>query len=89
MQAYNSTHKFDIICLLETNLDNSYHSDELALPGYSLIRADNLKNIKREGVCIDYQEALPVKVINVNILNQCLVCELSFRSCHVCLVSIF
>ena len=33
LQACNSIHKFDIICLSETYMDNSYHSDddELAL----------------------------------------------------------
>ena len=28
LQVYNSIHKFDIICLSETYLDNSYHSDD-------------------------------------------------------------
>ena len=91
LQAYNAIHRFDIICLSETYLDNSYHGDDdqLAFPGYNLIRADNPSNIKRGGVCFYYRETLPVKVTNVNILNECLLCELSFgRSC-VCLVSIY
>ena len=80
-QAYNSIHRFDIICLSEFYLDNSYHSDDqLAFPGYNLIRADNSDNIKRGGVCNCYWKTLPVKVINVNILNKCLVCELYFGS---------
>ena len=28
LQVYNSIHKFDVICLSETYLDNSYHSDD-------------------------------------------------------------
>ena len=28
LQVYNTIHKFEIICLLETYLDNSYHSDD-------------------------------------------------------------
>ena len=73
LPAYNSIHKFDIICLSETYLDNSYHSDDdqLALPGYNLIRADNPNNIKRGRVCIYYRETLPVKVIHVNIVKEC------------------
>ena len=57
-QTYHSIHKSDIICLSETYLGNSYHSDQdqLALPGYNLIRADNPNNIKRGGVCIYYIE---------------------------------
>ena len=90
MQAYNSIHKFDVICLSENYLGNSYDTDDdqLAFPGYNLIRADNPNNIKRGGVCILYRETLPVKIINVNILNECVVCELSFGSRRVCLVSI-
>ena len=66
LQAYNSIHKIDIICLSETYLDNSYHSDDdqLVLHGYNLIRADKPNNMKREGVCIYYRETLLVKVIN-------------------------
>ena len=49
LQGYNSIHRFDIICLSETYLDNSYPTDDdqLAFPGYNLIRADNPNNIKR------------------------------------------
>ena len=43
LQAYNSIHNFDIICLLETYLRSFCHSDDdqVALPGCNLIRADN------------------------------------------------
>ena len=91
MQAYNAINRLDIICLSETYLDNSYHTDDdqLTFPGYNLIRADNPNNIKRGGVCIYHRDSLPVKVINLNILNECLVCELSFGSHRVCLVSVY
>ena len=56
---------------------------------YNLIRADNPNNTKRRGVCIYYRDSLPVKVINLNILNECLVCKLSFGSHRVRLVSIY
>ena len=85
LQTYNA------ICLSEAFFDNSYHTDgdQLAIPGYNLIRADNPNNIKSGGVCIYYRETLLVKIINVNILNKCLFCELSFGSSSVCLVSIY
>ena len=91
LQAYNAIQRFDIICLSEIYLDDSYHIDDdhLAFPGYNLIRADNRNNIKRGGVYIYYRETLPLKIINVNILNECLVCELSFGHHRVCLVSIY
>ena len=51
--SYDAIHRFDIICLSETYLDTSYHSDDdqLASPEYNLIRADNSNNI-RGAVCI-------------------------------------
>ena len=70
LQTYNFLHKSDIMCLLGTYyLDNSYHSDndQLALPWYNLIRADN-PNIKIRGVFIYYRGSLPVKIIIVNFL---------------------
>ena len=91
LHADNAIHRFDIICLSETYLDNSYHTDDdqLTFPGYNLIRAHNPNNIKRGGVCIFYRETLPVKIINLNTLNECLVCELPFGSRRVCLLSIY
>ena len=46
LTAYNSIHKFDIICLSETYLNSETLSnvEKLNVPGYSLIRADHLKN---------------------------------------------
>ena len=91
LQVYNAINRFDIICLSETYLDNSYHTDDdqLTFPGYNLIRADNPNNIKRGGVCIYYWDSLPVKVIYLNILSQYFVSELFFGSHRVCLVSIY
>ena len=42
LQPYNAIHEFDTICLSETYLDNSYHTDDdqLVFPGFNLIRAD-------------------------------------------------
>ena len=73
LQAYKAIHRFHIIYLSETYLNNSLYTDDdqLAFPGYNLIRADNPNNTKRGGVCIYYPKFLPVKIINVNILNEC------------------
>ena len=53
LRAYISINKTDIICLSETYLDSSIPSDDdnLELPGYNLVRADNPTNTKRGGVC--------------------------------------
>ena len=51
LRAYISINKIDIICLSETYLDSSISSynDNLELPGYNLVRADNPTNAKRGG----------------------------------------
>ena len=80
-----------ILSVYQKPLQTTLISDDnqLVLRGYNLIRADNPNNIKRRRVCIYYRETLPIKVTNVNILNECLVWELSFGSRRVYLVSIY
>ena len=64
----------DIICLSEIYLDSSIPSDDenLELPGYNLVRTDNPTNTKRGGVCIYYHNSLPLKVIDIQFLNECI-----------------
>ena len=71
-RAYISVNKIDIICLSETYLDSSIPSDDdnLELPGYNLVRADNPTNTKRGSVCIYYHNSLPLKVIDIQFLNE-------------------
>ena len=79
LQGYNCIHKFDIICLAETYLDSSFANDDLNLTidGYNIIRADNPLDVKRGGVCIFYKETLPIKIINITPMTECLVLEIS------------
>ena len=62
LKAYNSVHKFDIICLSETYLDSNILPDDsnLKIPGYNLVRSDHPSNKKRGGVCIYYKSYLPL-----------------------------
>ena len=78
LQAFNSVYQFDIICLSETFLDSSFSSDDidLSIEGYNIIRADHPANIKRGGVCVYYRETLPLKVLNICHLTECLVLEI-------------
>ena len=72
--TYISINEINIICLSETYLDLSVSSDNdnLELPGYNLVRADNPTNTKRGGVCIYYHNSLPLKVIDIQFLNECI-----------------
>ena len=76
--AYIAVYKFDIICLSETFLESKTLPDEdnLDISGYNLVRSDQPSNSKRGGVCIYYKVTLPLRVINVNYLNECVRLEL-------------
>ena len=76
LKAYVAIHKFDIICLSETYLDSSTNNDDLNIDGYNLLRSDHPSNSKRRGVCFYYKNYLPLRVININYLNECTVFDI-------------
>ena len=80
--AYNSLHKFDIICLFETYFDSSIlpQDPNLEMPGYMLIRVDHPSNIKRGGVCVYYKHHLPLKLLNKHYLQECITFESSIKN---------
>ena len=80
LKAYVAVYKFDIICLLGTYLDSKTLTDynNLDISGYNLVRSDHPSNSKRGGACIYYKEIyVPLRVINVNYLNECIRFELN------------
>ena len=78
LQGYISSNKVDILCLSETFLNPNISCDDsnLQLPGSDLIRADHLSNTKRGGVWIYYRNLLPLKLINIHYLNECVSFEI-------------
>ena len=52
LKAYNSTYKYNFICLSETYLHSSISDSLLNFEGYNLVRVDHPVKIKRGGVCI-------------------------------------
>ena len=78
LQGYISSNKVDILCLSETFLNPNISCDDsnLQLPGSDLIRADHPSNTKRGGVCIYYRNLLPLKLINIHYLNECITFEI-------------
>ena len=81
LKAYITVHKFDIICLSETDLDSSARPDDdnLEITGYDIARADHPTDTKRGGVCIYYKKYLPLRVLNIIFLNECTNYELRIR----------
>ena len=58
IEAYNSNHKYDFICVSETYLDSSVSDDdkELAMKRQNFTRADHPSNVRKGGVGIYYKE---------------------------------
>ena len=74
LKAHMSVHKFDIICLSETYLDSTVPLDDenLVISGYNLIRSDHPSNTKHGGVCLYSKDYLPLWVLNISYLKECL-----------------
>ena len=78
LQGHISSNKVDILCLSEIflNSDISCYDNYLHLPGFDLIRADHPSNSKGGGVCIYYRNFLPLKLMNIHYLNECITFEI-------------
>ena len=78
LRAYIAVHKFDVICLSETYLDSTVASDDenLEITGYNLVRSDHPANNERGGVCLYYKTYLPLRVLDIQYLNECINFEL-------------
>ena len=86
LKAYIAIHKFDIICILETYLDSCILSDDnnLEIFGYTLVRSDHPSNNKSGGVCIYYKSFLPLRILNVQYLQESICFELKIgdKTCN-------
>ena len=82
LTAYFLVHNFDIICLSEAYLNSETSTDDqnLETPGYCLLRANHPSNNKRGGVCIFYRTTLPLRVLNISYLSECITFEISIRN---------
>ena len=80
LEAYNTVHSYDLICLSETWLDSttSIKSTDLSLKGYNLHRVDDPDNVKKGGVCVYYKETLAVHFLQTK-LDQVLSVKLLLK----------
>ena len=78
LRAYVSLHKFDItVCQrhILVPVDKG-----LEISRYYLISSAHLSNKKRGGICIYYKNFLPLKVIGVRLLAECIAFDLIISS---------
>ena len=64
--------KFDIVCISESylNSDTSSSDGKLNIPGYNMSCTDHPSGNRRGAVCIYYKESLPIKILNINYLQE-------------------
>ena len=79
LKACIPIHKFGIICLSETYPDctTTYDDDNLAISGCNLMHSDHASNNKRGGVCIYCKNFLPLLVLSIQYLEECINFELN------------
>ena len=64
--------KFDIICISESylNSDTSSSDGKLNISGYNMSCTDHPSGNRRGVVCIYYKESFPIKILNINYLQE-------------------
>ena len=83
IEAFITTHNFDIVCLSETFLDSTTpHDDEnININGYLLSRVDHPNNIKRGGICMYFKESLSlINRSDLGNMKECLVIEINVNN---------
>ena len=82
LKAYIATHRLDVTYSSETYLDssNSNDDDNLEIPGYDLFRVHQPSNTKWSDVCIYYRNALPLKILVTQYLQDCINFEIRIGS---------
>ena len=81
LTTYVSIYDFDVICLSETYPTSTTDNNDgnLKIPEYIMYRVDHLSDVKRGGVCIYYKSMLPLKLLSINFLQECINFEVCIR----------
>ena len=86
LKAFNSVHKLNITCLSETYFYSTvlFDDDNLAIPGHNFVCSDHLSTSKGRGGWLPCKSYLPIRVINIGCLKECLnfALTISHKSCN-------
>ena len=83
VEAFITSNKFDLVCLSETFSDSTIPDDDanIQINGYSLLTADHPNDIKRGGVCIYFEESLPlIRRNDLTNIKDCFVTEINVNN---------
>ena len=77
IEAYNSVCNYDLIGIVETQIDSTVDEDRLSLDGYTFLKDNHPQNVKRGGVGLYVRDSLPSKNrSDLVTLPECIVCEI-------------
>ena len=80
IDAYSSVYNYDLIGIVETQLDSSADESKLALNRHSFVRSHHPQDLKRGGVGLHVKDAFPVRNrIDLVTLHECIVCEIQLN----------
>ena len=74
LRAYVAIKKFNVVCLSETylNLSNLSDDDNFYLPSYNIVKANHPSNAKKVVFASIFKTSLPLKVLEVQLLQECI-----------------
>ena len=75
ISAYNTTHKYDIICNSESYLYNTA-DNVLSIDSFNLIRATHPNNQTKGGVCMCFKQQSKLRQINTTYFSECILSEI-------------
>ena len=78
LNAENTIHKYDIISLCETSLNDEISVSPDAIPGYTFKPLNHPSGGRHGGVGIFYKESLPLRIRDDLCFDECLVSEIKF-----------
>ena len=80
IEAYNSVYDYDLIGIVETHLDSTADENKLALNGYTFVKSNHPRDVKRGGVGLYIKDSLPSKRrSDLETLPECIVYEIQLN----------
>ena len=68
LKSFNALHNYDFTV--------SSTLDSLNIDGYNIVRSDHPSGSKRDGVCCYFKESLPIRILKITSMTECLVLEM-------------
>ena len=74
-------HRYDFVCISKTFLFTSvsFTLDSLNIDCYNIVQSDDPRGLKKEGVCCYFKKSLPIRILKITPMIECLVLEMLYN----------